>query len=87
MSVFRGPTVEESPAGGDSGLMSLFWRYRLQRGVTVVKDANGVWKTVRYVQDSYLNSCQEVYRGGYEYPLTSAQVTELTAAGYGAYIF
>lgn len=61
------------------------WYVSYPWGKTVVKH-NGAWKTVVSPQDSFLQECTDVFRGGYDTPVTDAQAAELTAAGYGEYI-
>ena len=57
--VFETPIVREGPAGGHR----LFEFYKLNVGVSIVKDA-GVYRQVRYLTDEDLRSYQEVYLGG-----------------------
>jgi hypothetical protein len=79
---FLPPTVEEGPAGGGR----LFIRYRLNRGVTVMR-VNGVWQEIRYPTEDQTGAADIVFRGGYKHYITDEQRTELIAAGYGANIF
>jgi hypothetical protein len=76
--IFRGPTVEEGPAGG----ARLFYFYKLKRGITVVKD-NGTYSTLRYAVDEDLLDYDAVYRGGYDYTVDDATKAELIAGGIG----
>ena len=57
--VFETPIVREGPAGGHR----LFEFYKLNVGVSIVKD-NGTYRQVRYLTDEDLRSYQEVYLGG-----------------------
>ena len=57
--IFETPIVREGPAGGHR----LFEFYKLNVGVSIVKDA-GVYRQVRYLQDEDLRNYQEVYLGG-----------------------
>lgn len=75
---FRGPTVEEGPAGNHR----LFYFYKLKRGITVVKSGS-TYSTLRYSVDEDLLDYDTVYRGGYDYTVDEATKTELIAAGIG----
>ena len=75
---FTTPTVDEGPAGNHR----LFYFYKLHRGITIVKDG-GVYKQVRYQQDSYFNGLAEVYRGGYESTVNDTTKAALIAGGVG----
>ena len=57
--IFETPIVREGPAGGHR----LFEFYKLNVGVSIVKD-NGTYRQVRYLTDEDLRSYQEVYLGG-----------------------
>ena len=75
---FRTPTVDEGPAGAHR----LFYFYKLHKGITIVKDG-GVYKQVRYQQDSYYNGLSEVYIGGTENIVNDATKAALIAGGVG----
>ncbi len=60
--------------------------YTLQRGVTVLKNQDGTYTTKVSPTQDELAAAAFAYRGGYVYTLTDAEVTALTAAGFGAYI-
>lgn len=75
---FRGPTVDEGPAGNHR----LFYFYKLKRGITVVKSGS-TYSTLRYSVDEDLLDYDAVYRGGYDYTVDEATKTELIAAGIG----
>ena len=75
---FKTPTLREGPAGGHR----LFWFYKLDRAVTVVKLA-GVYSTVRYLVDDQLDDYQEIYRGGYNHTVDDATKAALIAANIG----
>ena len=51
--VFETPIVREGPAGGHR----LFHFYKLNVGISIVKDA-GVYRQVRFLQDEDLRSYQ-----------------------------
>lgn len=76
--IFRTPTLREGPAGAHR----LFWFYKLDRAVTVVK-LGGVYSTVRYLVDDQLDDYQEIYRGGYNHTVSDATKTALIAGGIG----
>jgi len=67
------------------GMDNDLWFVSYPWAKTVVKK-NGIWSTIVSPQDSALSSYDKVLRGGYENPITEAEATELTAAGYGEYI-
>jgi len=75
---FKTPTLREGPAGGHR----LFWFYKLDRSLTVVK-LGGVYSTVRYLVDDQLDDYQEIYRGGYNHTVNDATKAALIAAGIG----
>ena len=76
--VFETPIVEEGPAGGHR----LFYFYRLNRGITIIRD-NGIYKQVRYLVDEDLQSYQEVYLGGSRHIVDDATKARLIAANVG----
>jgi hypothetical protein len=79
MATFSGPSYIER---NDNEL----WFIKNSKGITVVKRQDGTWYQTTTPVDSDLQVAARVYRGGYTYDLSSTEVTELTAAGYGAYI-
>jgi hypothetical protein len=74
---FRTPTVSEGPAG--EGV--LFSRYRLVRGVTVLK-IQGEYYEVRFPSSEEVQEAEVAYIGGYSYEVDEAEKTALEAAGY-----
>ncbi len=60
-------------------------RIPVHAGVTVYRLA-GVWYAQRSPNGETLMLADRIYRGGHIHPLTLTQVSELQAAGYGAYI-
>jgi len=74
---FIPPTVEEGPAGYNK----LHVRYKLTRGITVIKE-NGVYRQTRYPYIDDLKFAQAYYLGGHKYEVTSAEKADLEAAGY-----
>jgi hypothetical protein len=76
--IFDTPIVREGPAGGHR----LFHFYKLNRGISIVKDA-GVYKQVRYLVDEDLRSYQEVYLGGNKHIVDETTKAALIAGGVG----
>lgn len=74
---FEPPFVLEGPAGYNK----LHYRYKLRRGITVIKE-NGVYRETRYPYIDELNAAQAYYLGGSKYEVTSAEKASLEAAGY-----
>ena len=68
------PTEEYGPAGGGR----LFIRYRLTRGVSLMRNA-GVWSTTTFPTEDVMKEAELFYLGGHQ-----GTYTELTNAGYGA---
>jgi len=77
--LFKTPTVEEGPAGEHR----LFSFYKLDRGITIVKNPTGSYAQIRYPVDDSLLSYPEVYRGGYEYTVDDTTKAALIAGGVG----
>ena len=75
---FKTPVVREGPAGGHR----LFYFYKLDKGVTVVK-SGGTWSTVRYIVDEDQADYDVIYRGGYNHTVSEATKAELIAGGIG----
>jgi hypothetical protein len=75
---FRPPVVEEGPAGGGR----LFYFYRLNRGVTVIKQ-NNAYTLIRYPLDEDLATYQEVYLGGRDHTVNDSTKAALIAANIG----
>jgi len=75
---FRTPVSKEGPAGGHR----LFYFYKLDKGVTVVKSGNS-WSTVRYIVDENQADYDVIYRGGYNHTVSEATKAELIAGGIG----
>lgn len=80
--VLVNPSIQETPAAWNA-LMS---RFGLDRGITIMKDAEGVWRTARYPAQTELESAQRTYLGGRRHWLTVEEADELISAGFGAYI-
>jgi hypothetical protein len=79
--IFRGPTYRYK-----IGRPHELWFVSYPVGKTVIKN-NGTWQTIMVPRDSDLATYQRVLRGGYDNVITDAEAAELTAAGYGDYIF
>lgn len=83
MPTLRGPTYDENLWTTDV----LFSRYKRPSGITLLVKAGVVTEvTYPYLGDLLDGGYDYIYLGGHEYPLTDAEVTILTNAGYGAYI-
>jgi hypothetical protein len=76
--IFDTPIVREGPAGGHR----LFYFYKLDRGITIIRD-NGIYKQVRYLVDEDLQSYQEVYLGGSRHIVDDATKARLIAGNVG----
>jgi hypothetical protein len=72
---FKTPVVAEGPAGAHR----LFSFYKIDRGITIVRQ-DGVYYQARYLVDGDLATYQEVYRGGYEHTVSEATKAALIAA-------
>jgi hypothetical protein len=78
LPIFTPPTVDEGPAGGGR----LFSRYKIKRGVSVVKNGS-TYTVVRTPSlDEYLLA-DVVYLGGHEYEVTNTEKTALINSGIG----
>ena len=74
---FTTPTVSEGPAGEGR----LFGRYRLVRGITILK-VDGEYYEVRFPSSEEVDAADEAYIGGYSYEVSLGEKTALEAAGY-----
>lgn len=74
---FTTPTVSEGPLGEGR----LFSRYRLVRGITVLKIDDEYYE-VRNPSSEEVEEADEAYIGGYSYEVDEAEKTSLEAAGY-----
>ena len=77
--IFTPPTVEEGPIGDHR----LFQFYKLDRGITIVQNANGDYLQIRYPVDDSLDNYPQVYRGGYQYTVDDATREALINGGVG----
>jgi hypothetical protein len=76
--IFRTPIVREGPAGA----ARLFYFYKLNRGITIVKSGS-TYSQVRYLLDEDLSDYDVVYLGGREHVVSEAVKAELIAGGVG----
>lgn len=76
--IFKTPTVEEGPAGGHR----LFYFYKLDKGVTIVKSGS-TYSQIRYPLDEDLLTYDMVYLGGRSHVVSEAVKAELIAGGVG----
>lgn len=85
-SVFNPPTWtnNEHHAGPASGLFDRL-NY-LQVGYGIIRDAAGGYTQVVDADDDDIKFSSAFYMGGRSYSITPDEVTDLTNAGYGAYI-
>lgn len=74
---FTTPTISEGPAGTGR----LFGRYRLVRGITVLK-IDGVYYPMRYPSAEEVAEATFAYIGGYSYDVDAGEKAGLEAAGY-----
>lgn len=81
MPIFTPPTVDEGPVAGDR----LFARFKIQRGVTVLK--NGTTYTQhRFPSLDEVLAADIAYIGGHQYVIDRAEAVALEAAGYANYL-
>lgn len=78
---FSPPTEEYGPAGPGR----LFYRYKLTRGITVLR-TQGVWSEVRFPNQDQTTAAEWVFWGGYKNPISDIQRQQLIQQGYGSYI-
>jgi hypothetical protein len=76
--IFRTPTVREGPAGR----ARLFYFYKLDKGITIVK-SGATYSKVRYLLDEDLSDYDVVYLGGREHVVSEAVKADLIAGGVG----
>ena len=74
---FTTPTVSEGPAGEGR----LFERFRLVRGITVLK-IDGEYFEIRFPSSEETQTADIAYIGGYSYEVSEAEKASLEAAGY-----
>ena len=74
---FTTPTVSEGPAGEGR----LFERFRLVRGITVLK-IDGEYYEIRFPSQEETQAAEIAYIGGYSYEVSEAEKASLEAASY-----
>ncbi len=74
---FTPPTVAEGPAGENI----LHYRYKLDRGITVIKE-DGVYREERFPYAEDLANADLYYLGGHRYEVSATEKAALEAAGY-----
>ena len=79
---FIPPTVDEGPAGDNR----LFWRYKITRADTVIKEQDGSYKHYRAPGIDQLEGAQRFYQGGHIYPITESERQDLINYGYASQI-
>jgi hypothetical protein len=77
LPLFFPPTVDEGPAG-----FGLFYRYKLSRGISVLK-IGGKYYKIRVPSTDQIDSATEYYAGGHEYEVSETIKTALLNAGIG----
>ena len=77
MPTFFPQTVNEGPAG-----FGLFYRYKLLRGISVLK-IGSTYKRFRVPTTDQIEASSEYYAGGHEYEVTENQKSALIAANIG----
>jgi hypothetical protein len=75
--VFNTPTVSEGPAADGP----LFSRFRLTRGVSVMK-INGTYYELRNPSSEDVAAADKFYLGGIRHVVTAEEKADLEAAGY-----
>ena len=76
--IFTTPVVEEGP----SGKHRLFYFYKLNRALTVVKSGS-TYSTGRWFTQEQLDAYDAYYLGGHEHEVTEAEKAALIAGGIG----
>ena len=74
---FTTPTISEGPAGEGR----LFSRYRLVRGISVLK-IDGEYYELRTPSSEEIAEADAAYIGGYSYEVSPGEKAALEAAGY-----
>ena len=74
---FTTPTISEGPAGEGR----LFSRYRLVRGISVLK-IDGEYYQLRNPSAEEVAEAEVAYIGGYSYEVSASEKAQLEAAGF-----
>ena len=85
-SYFTPPTWTFSASSSGPEGKALFGRLKYQVGYGVIRDQTGGYRQVVVMDAEEATAAREVYLGGRTYKITAQNVTDLTAAGYGAYV-
>jgi hypothetical protein len=80
MPNFFGPTEAVRAEGTE------LWWVKIINGVSVYR-IGGVWYQQRFPSESEFSDADRFYKGGVEYTITTAEAADLTAAGFGDYIY
>jgi hypothetical protein len=75
------PTEEYGPAGGGR----LFIRYRLTRGISLMRN-NGVWSEIRFPTEDIIKEADKFYLGGSDYEISESSYQSLIDQGFGEYV-
>ena len=76
--IFSTPVVEEGPSGGHR----LFYFFKLNRGLTVIRN-NSTYSTGRWFTQDQLDDVDEYWLGGHEHEVSEATKAALIAGGIG----
>lgn len=83
LPTFKPPTYSERPV---TGVRLIDAWVKVNRGMSVLKDAQGNYQLLTYPTTDDIAAATAVYLGGHEYVIDSTEAAALTAAGYGSYI-
>jgi hypothetical protein len=78
LPLFFPPTVEQGPVSWDV----LFYRYKLPRGLSVLRLSN-IYKVIDTPSTDDIDAASEYYAGGHEYEVSEETKTSLLNAGIG----
>jgi hypothetical protein len=76
--IFTTPVVEEGPIGKHR----LFYFYKMDRGISIVKN-NGTYSKVRFPLDESIADYDEFYLGGHKHIVDDVTKAALIASGLG----
>ena len=76
--IFTTPVVEEGPSGGHR----LFYFYKLNRGLTVIRNGS-TYSTGRWFTQDQLDDVDEYWLGGHEHVVSETTKAALIAGGIG----
>lgn len=75
---FTTPVVQEGPIGKHR----LFYFYKMNKGVTIVKSGS-TYSQIRFAVDEDLQNYDAAYLGGHQHTVDDATKAELIAGGVG----